>query len=147
MYSHFLIPTDGTDLSHQAVEKGVAFAAEQKAKVTLLYVQPDFSVPLGSESVMLAPETREDYIKASQQQAKKILEKAAAVAAHAGIKALTQTTVSNEPYEVIIETASTEGCDLIFMASHGRRGLSGLLLGSVTQKVLTHCKTPVLVCR
>lgn len=147
MYSHFLIPTDGTDLSHQAVEKGVAFAAEQKAKVTLLYVQPDFSVPLGSESVMLAPETREDYVRASQLQAQKILEKAAAVAAHAGIKAQTQTTVSNEPYEVIIETAATEGCDLIFMASHGRRGLSGLLLGSVTQKVLTHCKTPVLVCR
>lgn len=147
MYSHILIPTDGTDLSHQAVEKGVAFAAEQKAKVTLLYVQPDFAVPLGSESVMLAPETREDYAKASLLQARKILEKAAAVAAHAGVPAKTQTAVSDKPYQIIIDTAQTEACDLIYMASHGRRGLSGLLIGSVTHEVLTHCKTPVLVCR
>lgn len=147
MYAHILIPTDGTDLSHQAVEKGVAFAAEQKAKVTLLYVQPDFPVPLGSESVMLAPETRSDYARSSQMQAAKILEKAAAVAAHIGVPAVTQTAVHNEPYEVIIETARASGCDLIFMASHGRRGISGLLIGSVTHKVLTHCKTPVLVCR
>lgn len=147
MYSHILIPTDGTELSHQAVEKGVVFALEQKAKVTLLYVQPDFSVPLGSESVMLAPETRQDYAKASQEQARKILEKAAAVAAHFGVKAETVTTTDNAPYEVIIDTAQTSGCDLIFMASHGRRGIEGLLIGSVTQKVLTHCKTPVLVYR
>ena len=147
MYSHILIPTDGTELSHQAVEKGIAFALEQKAKITLLYVQPDFSVPLGSESVMLAPETREDYAKASQEQARKILEKAAAVAAHFGVKADPITTVNNSPYEVIIETARSNNCDLIFMASHGRRGLEGLLIGSVTQKVLTHCKTPVLVYR
>lgn len=147
MYKHILIPTDGTDLSHQAVEKGVAFAAEQKARVSLLYVQPDFPVPLGSESVMLAPETRDDYIKASQEQARKILAKAAAVATHAGVHAHTQTTLHNEPYEVIIETATTSGCDLIYMASHGRRGLSGMLIGSVTHKVLTHCKIPVLVCR
>jgi len=147
MYANILIPTDGSDLSHQAVEKGIAFAAEQKAKVVLLYVQPDFTVPLGSESVMLAQETHDDFAKASLLQARKILEKAAAVASHAGVPAKTHTAVSSKPYEIIIETARAEACDLIFMASHGRRGLSSLLIGSVTHEVLTHCKTPVLVCR
>lgn len=147
MYKHLLIPTDGSDLSQQATEQGVAFAAAIKAKITFLYVQPEFPLPLAGEGVMLAPESREEFSQGTQEQAQRILASAAEKAAQAGVDAQTRTTVCDIPYEVIIRTAENEGCDLVFMASHGRRGLAGLLLGSETNKVLTHCKIPVLVYR
>ncbi len=147
MYKHLLIPTDGSDLSQQATVKGIALASTLKAKITFLYVQPEFPLPLAGEGIMLAPESREEFSQGTQEQAQRILATAKEKATNVGIEAQTRTAVCDAPYEVIIQTAETEGCDLVFMASHGRRGLAGLLLGSETNKVLTHCKIPVLVYR
>lgn len=147
MFKHLLIPTDGSELSQQAMQKGVEFAAVVGARITFLYVQPDFPLPLAGEGIMLAPESRDEFTRGTREQAELILKTAADCAAKAGVTAQTRTTVCDVPYEVIIQTAEAEGCDLVFMASHGRRGLAGLLLGSETHKVLTHCKIPVLVCR
>jgi len=147
MYKHLLIPTDGSDLSKLAATSGVALAAALKAKVTFLYVQPDFPLPLAGEGVMLAPESREEFLEGTQEQAQRILAAAKEQASLAGVEAQTRTAVCDIPYEIIIQTAEAEACDLVFMASHGRRGLAGLLLGSETNKVLTHCKIPVLVYR
>ncbi|TDN50047.1 universal stress protein family protein [Azoarcus indigens] len=96
---------------------------------------------------MIDPTTPEQFAKAAGQEAARILERAAAAAAADGVTSATDTVVSEVPYEAIIEAADRHGCDLIFMASHGRKGIAGLLLGSETQKVLTHSKTPVLVYR
>lgn len=147
MFKHLLIPTDGSELSQQTVQKGVEFAAALGARITFLYVQPDFPLPLAGEGIMLAPESREEFTRGTREQAELILKSAAEAATKGGVQFQTRTMVCDVPYEVIIQTAETEHCDLVFMASHGRRGLAGLLLGSETHKVLTHCKTPVLVCR
>lgn len=147
MYTHLLIPTDGSELSDKAVDQGLKLATSLKAKVTFLCAQPDFPIPFGGEGMMLAPEGRDEFAKSAQETAHKILESAAKRASEAGIEAQVRTSVSDAPFELIIQTAVDEGCDLIFMASHGRRGVAGLVLGSETRKVLTHSKIPVLVCR
>lgn len=147
MYKHLLIPTDGSELSQRTVDEGVQLAATLKARVTFLYVQPDFPIPFGGEGMMLAPEGREEFARSAQEVAHKVLEAATKTAEQVGVEAQARTSVSDAPYEVIIQTAIDEACDLVFMASHGRRGVAGLLLGSETHKVLTHCKVPVLVCR
>lgn len=147
MYKHLLIPTDGSELSGRAVASAVAFARSLKAKVTFLYVQPDFPTPIAGEVAMLAAESRDEFAQSTREQAERILAEAVAVAKTAGLETSTATEVSDIPYQVIINTAQNQGCDLVFMASHGRKGLAGLLIGSETHKVLTHCKVPVLVYR
>ena len=147
MYKHFLIPTDGSELSHRAIESGVAFAATLGAKVTFLYAQPEYPLPLVGEGVMLTPDSREEFAAGTEDQAQRILAGAMEIAGTAKVTAQTKTRACDSPYALIIETAEKEGCDLVFMASHGRRGLAGLILGSETSKVLTHCKIPVLVYR
>ena len=96
---------------------------------------------------MIDPTTPEKFAEMSDRQATDILSACTALAAEAGVGSSSISVVSEAPYEAIIEAATTAGCDLIFMASHGRRGITGLLLGSETQKVLTHSTVPVLVCR
>ena len=147
MYKHLLIPTDGSELSDRAVASAVEFARSLKAAVTFLYVQPEFPLPIAGEGVMLAPESRDEFAQSTREQAERILAEAVAAATAAGLETRTATEVSDIPYQVIINTAQSQGCDLVFMASHGRKGLAGLLLGSETHKVLTHCKVPVLVYR
>lgn len=147
MYSHLLIPTDGSELSKKAVENGVQLAKNLNARITFLFVKPDFPLPIAGEGAMLVPESREEFAQGTQEQALKILDDAQALADKAGVSAQTSTETSDLPYQVIINTAQARGCDLIFMASHGRRGLAGILLGSETHKVLTHCTIPVLVYR
>ncbi|MBR0564666.1 universal stress protein [Azoarcus sp. L1K30] len=147
MFKHILVPTDGSPLSESTVSRAVSFAKDAGARITFFYAQPDFPMPIYGEGALIDPTTPEQFAKSAQQEAERILEKAKAAADAAGVLAGTDTLVNEVPYEAIIDAADRHGCDLIFMASHGRKGIAGLLLGSETQKVLTHSKTPVLVYR
>lgn len=147
MFKHILVPTDGSPLSDTAVTRAIAFASEIAARLTFFYSQPDFPMPIYGEGALIDPTTPEQFAQSAGQEARRILERAKAEAESAGVSADTDSQISETPYEAIIAAADRHGCDLIFMASHGRRGIAGLLLGSETQKVLTHSKTPVLVYR
>ncbi|MGL1834771.1 universal stress protein [Rhodocyclaceae bacterium SMB388] len=147
MFKHLLVPTDGSQLSDAAVGRAVTFAKETGARVTFFYAQPDFPMPIYGEGALIDPTTPEQFAKSAEREAKKILDKAKAAADDVGVVADIDTAVNEVPYEAIIDAADRHGCDLIFMASHGRRGIAGLLLGSETQKVLTHSKIPVLIYR
>ena len=147
MYKHLLVPTDGSELSQHAARKASEFARALGAKVTFLYVQPDFPRPIVGEGAMIAPEGREEFQRGTEMQAARILQEATDIARELGLTVASHTEVNDAPHEVIIRCAEFYDCDLIFMASHGRRGIAGLLIGSETHKVLTHCKTPVLVYR
>lgn len=148
MFKHILVPVDGGALSDAAVKQACDFAHEIGARVTFYHArQGYFPATLAGEAMFDDVAAYETFRVAVDKQADTILKQAAAVAIVAGVD---HDTLSNEPgtaYEGIIAAADSQGCDLIYMASHGRRGASALLLGSETHKVLTHCKTPVLVYR
>jgi nucleotide-binding universal stress UspA family protein len=145
MYKHILIPTDGSDLSKQAVKQGAAFAKSLHAKVTAVTVTPTFHA-ITAEPLMVT-DTEPEFRKDSAARAKKLLDVAKSAARAAGIRFEGVHVVNDQPFAAIISTARKKGCDLIFMASHGRKGITALVLGSETNKVLTHTKIPVLVCR
>ena len=147
MFKNILVPTDGSDLSNGTVRRAISFASEAGAQVVFFYAQPDFPMPIYGEGALIDPTTPEQFAQASEAEAKAILDQARSLAEGAGVQVITDTTVNEIPYEAIIDAADRHGCDLIFMASHGRRGLASLLLGSESQKVLTHSKIPVLVYR
>lgn len=144
MYKHILIPTDGSNLSKKAIKQGAAFAKSLRAKVTAVTVTPTFHA-ISDEPLMFT--AIEEYRKDSAARAKKLLDVAKKAAKAAGIRFEGVHAVNDQPYAAIISTARRKGCDLIYMASRGRKGISALVLGSETTKVLTHSKTPVLVCR
>lgn len=145
MFKHILLPTDGSAASESAIEQSVRFAGEIGAKVTGIYVIPKFHV-ITTRTEMLE-DTREKYEKDSGADAKKYLAAIEAAAKEAHVPCETMYVSSDHPYEEIIRAAEDRQCDLVAMASHGRRGVQGLLIGSETQKVLTHCRIPVLVYR
>ena len=147
MFKHILVPTDGSALSESAVSRAVTFARASGARITFFYAQPDFPMPIYGEGALIYPTTPEQFAKSAAAEAQSILAKAKAIADADGVVAATDTVVNEVPYQAVIDAADRHGCDLIFMASHGRRGIAGFLLGSETQKVLTHSKTPVLVYR
>ena len=147
MFKHILVPTDGSALSDSTVARAVSFAKESGARITFFYSQPDFPMPIYGEGALIDPTTPEQFAKSAASEAEAILSKARGAAEASGVACDSDTAVNEGPYEAIIDAADRHGCDLIFMASHGRRGIAGLLLGSETQKVLTHSKTPVLVYR
>jgi nucleotide-binding universal stress UspA family protein len=145
MYKHILIPTDGSELSQKALRQGIALARVFGAGVTALTVSPTFH-NLALDPVMVAA-TPEQYGKDCEARAEKYLEAARIEARIAGVPCEIQHVMHDHPFQEIVDTAATRHCDPIVMASHGRRGMSALLLGSETTKVLTHTKIPVLVCR
>lgn len=147
MFKHILVPTDGSELSSDTVKRAVNFARETGAKITFFYAKPDYPVAYYGEGALIDPTTPEKFAEMAEKQAQSILSVAMQEANAAGVNSASTSAVSDIPYEAIISASAAAGCDLIFMASHGRRGFSGLLLGSETQKVLTHSKTPVLVYR
>ncbi|HQW19689.1 MAG TPA: universal stress protein [Rhodocyclaceae bacterium] len=147
MFKHFLVPTDGSDLSSDTVKRAVTFARECGAKITFFFAKPDYPIAFYGEGALIDPTTPEKFTEMAEKQAQEILSRATTAADAAGVDNDSVSTISDIPYVSIIEAATNAGCDLIFMASHGRRGFSGLLLGSETQKVLTHSKIPVLVYR
>lgn len=145
LYSHILIPTDGSELSDKAVDQGLALAKAIGAKVTMLRVtsQP---TPMVYEGVVVAlptEEIRQEIAKNVEQYFVTLRAKAA----KAGVTAEAVQVEADVPWQTIIDTAKSKGTGLIVMASHGRRGISAVLLGSETQKVLTHSTVPVLVVR
>ncbi|TAJ38518.1 MAG: universal stress protein [Reyranella sp.] len=145
MYKHILIPTDGTALSEAALDKGLAFAREIGARVTVITtIEP---APMMVAAYVQLAQSQTRYHQHAAEQAARHLEAALAKAKAAGVPCETVQVEHDHPYEAIIETATSKGCDLIAMASHGRRGISALVLGSETTKVLTHSTTSVLVFR
>ncbi len=147
MFKHILLPTDGTAQSDKALTKGLELAKMLGAKVTAVHVEPEFPIVYYSDWAPLDPSLEQQFKEESKKRAEGILGKATQAAQAAGVACATVYLTSYHTYEGIIRTAEERGCDLILMASHGRRGLESLLLGSETRKVLTHSKVPVLVYR
>lgn len=148
MYKHILLPTDGSKLANRAVTQGIALAKALGAQVTLLSVVPEFRMVADeSFAVPLSAQFKERYEKEAKVRAEKMLDGIQKQMAKAELKSSAVVIASDLPYQQIIAVAKKRKCDLVVMASHGRRGLTGLLLGSETVKVLTHSKVPVLVVR
>jgi nucleotide-binding universal stress UspA family protein len=147
MYKHILIPTDGSKLSHKTVVAGVKLAQALGARVTGLFAAPA-ATPLVYRDLLPVgygtPEENAVLIKRAAMRYLAVIERAAKTA---GVPCETVSVTDDFPADAILSLAKRRKCDLIFMASHGRRGLGGLLLGSETQKVLTHARIPVLVHR
>lgn len=147
MFKHILLPTDGSKLSERAVRSGIQFAGKIKARVTALHVIPAFQAFANEGFAPLSPALRKRLEDEARARATRVLEGVARRARSRKVRCTTLTAASDLPYQEIIATARRKKCDLIMMASHGRRGLSSLLLGSETSKVLLHSKIPVLVVR
>lgn len=145
MFKHILVPTDGSELSNLAITQGVKFAKEINAKITGVAVTLPFQF-FALEATMVV-ESIDRYTADCKAMATRNLKVLQDAAQAAGVPCAAVHSVSEHPYEEIVRTAHDEGCDVIFMASHGRRGIRALVMGSETQKVLTHTKIPVLVFR
>lgn len=147
MFKNILIPTDGSATAGKAVKAGIELAKELGAKVTGFYAVEAFQPQVYGEGYMIDNRT----VKALEQRARDVGQKhidaMGKAAAAAGVSFKGVVTTAETPYDGIIDAAKKQKCDAIFMASHGRRGIAGLIMGSVTQKVLTHSKLPVLVYR
>ena len=144
MFTHILLPTDGSPLSASAIAQGVRLAKAIGARVTGLYVKPQFHV--FTYRTEMLEDTREQYAKDCDAHAVEYLAMVENAAREADVPFATASVSDDHPDEAILRVADGRGCDAIVMASHGRRGVAGVLMGSVTQKVLTHGKVPVLVC-
>jgi nucleotide-binding universal stress UspA family protein len=147
MFKHILLPTDGSKLSDRAVRIGIRFAGKIRARVTALHVMPAFRAFANEGFAPLSPVLRKRLEDEARSGAARMLDAIAREARSKKVRCQTLTASSDLPYQEIIATARRKKCDLIMMASHGRRGLSSLLLGSETAKVLLHSKVPVLVVR
>ena len=144
MYKHILIPTDGSDITAKAVESAVGLARSLGAKLSTITVKEPFPYSAISE---MQPTPPQEFFDAQERIAAKRVTEVVAAAKTAGIGCQAHTVEALHPWEAIIDHAKRMECDLVVMASHGRRGVSALLLGSETQKVLTHTKVPVLIVR
>jgi nucleotide-binding universal stress UspA family protein len=144
MYTAILIPTDGSELAAKAVQHGIALAKRIGAKVTALTVPPFHTFTTDAQMI---EDTPAQYKARMQNHADKTLGAVAHAAQAAGVVCEMVQVEHEHPYQAIIDTAGSKACDLIVMASHGRHGMSAIVLGSETVKVLTHCKIPVLVHR
>jgi nucleotide-binding universal stress UspA family protein len=142
MYRHILIPTDGSELAEHGVAHGLALAKSLAAKVSVIFVVEPFSELTGRFLEAVAT-----YAQLRREQAASALNRVANAAKEAGVSCETIQVENEQPHQGIIAAAEEKGCDLVVMSSHGRSGLSKLLVGSVTNKVLAHAKTPVLVCQ
>jgi nucleotide-binding universal stress UspA family protein len=147
MFKHILVPTDGSKLSAKAAKQAVKLAKALGARITGFYAAPDYTSTYYGDGYILRAPSAEAQAEVAQKQARKCLSAIEVEAEVEKVPCEVFHVVSDSPYEAIIDAAKKKKCDLIFMASHGRRGLSGLVLGSETQKVLIHSKIPVLVCR
>lgn len=147
MYKHVLLPTDGSELSAASALTGIRLARELGAKVTALFVMPDNNNVVFYRADALIANSSAEFVEAMNEQADAALAVVAQLAQQEGVPCMLERTEHGSPYKAIVEQAKAHGCDLICMASHGRKGLSGLLLGSETQRVLTHTDIPVLVHR
>ena len=148
MYQHILVPVDGTALALRAVREAAGLAAAFKSKLLILHVLSPMELPHHVEGGALTHLPRSQLLQEAESQERTIMNDAVKVAEEAGATPTPGFITGTSPYEAILSVAEEQGCDLIVMASHGRRGLAGLLIGSETKKLLTHVKdTPVLVVR
>ncbi|HTT12099.1 MAG TPA: universal stress protein [Burkholderiaceae bacterium] len=145
MFKSILIPNDGSELSERATQQGLKLARSLGAKVVALHVTTPFHV-LAVEPVAVTA-TREQYERETASFAKKVLEGVAAAARQAGVECIGVSRTGEQVWREVIQAAEANGCDAICMASHGRRGVAAVMLGSETVKVLTHSKIPVVVVR
>jgi nucleotide-binding universal stress UspA family protein len=144
MYKHILVPTDGSDLTKKAVDTAIGLAKALGATLYTMSVKEPFPYSAISEMQPVPPQ---EFFDAQERIAAERVEAVRASCVVAGLACETHTVEAVHPWEAIIEHAKDKGCDLIVMSSHGRRGVTALLLGSETQKVLTHTAIPVLVVR
>ena len=146
MYKHILVPTDGSKLSTKAIKTAARLAKMCGARLTGVSVIPPNPMPIYAESMSYGIAPR-NYKEVKEKAAKKALAVVKIEGETSGVQVSTLSLTADQPWRAIIGAARSKRCDLIVMASHGRSGLSALLLGSETAKVLTHSKVPVLVCR
>jgi len=144
MYQRILVPTDGSSITDKAIAAAIGLAGRLGATIEVLTVIDAYPYGVVSE---IEPVPPSDHREAQQRIASRRLQQVAEACEAAGVACSVHTAEAAHPYEAIIEHAREHACDLIVMASHGRRGVSALLLGSETQKVLTHTAVPVLVVR
>jgi nucleotide-binding universal stress UspA family protein len=147
VFKHILLPTDGSPVSSKAVKRGIEFAKKIGARVTALHVVTTFRFMADEGAMVLNPALRKRFEDEGNARAKEILDAIAKQARAKGVRCATVRVSGDQSFQEIVATARRSKCDLIMMASHGRRGISSLLLGSVTSKVLLHSKVPVLVVR
>ena len=147
MYKHILIPTDGSETADKAVLAGIDYAREVGAKVTLFTAVPEYRIPSQGEMMAHQALSLAEHERNSRQKADAILAPAARRAGAAGVTCETDYAQSDFPSQAIIAAARKNGCDAIFMSSHGRKGLAKLWHGSETIDVLTHSDIPTLVYR
>lgn len=145
MFKKILIPTDGSEISLAAALNGVAFAADNHAEVVGMYVAPEYQYPVYIEIIPPTYPLEEEYQGLMKKMGQEYLKPVQDAAEKAGLVYLSQFAFSDNVAQALAKAAEDLGCDLIFMGSHGRSGLEQLLLGSVTSKVLSLCKIPVLV--
>ena len=144
MFKRILVPTDGSDITAKAVDTAIALAQQLGAELLTVSVKEPFPYSAISE---MQPTPPQEFFDAQERIAGQRVAAVVAQSRAAGIACQSHTVEALHPWEAIIEHARRLDCDLLVMASHGRRGVSALLLGSETQKVLTHSKVPVLVVR
>ncbi len=148
MFKHFLVPSDGSELSRNATHVAIGLAQALHAKITALHVIPPYALPV-SDGLFAYDEALSpgEYKRGTEGYAAETLAWISAEAKKGGVPCETAFVTAPAAWEAIIKSAQSRKCDLIVMASHGRKGLAGLLLGSETTKVLTHSQLPVMVCR
>jgi nucleotide-binding universal stress UspA family protein len=148
MYRHILIPTDGSELAHKAVAHGLSLAKALGARVSVVTVEVPFHVfDAYRNNIDRLSDAMAEHERHAKAHASKVLGVVSDAAKAAGVACETVQADGDQPYAAIIATAKQRGCDLIVMSSHGRGGVSALVLGSETNKVLTHSDIPVLVYR
>lgn len=145
MYRHLLVPIDDSDLSTVTIGRAVEFARTLGASITFFHADADYASSLRGEADVVRLTSPDAYTYLYEGRARELLTKAESAARAQGVPCSSSTAVSDSPYTAIIAAARTAGCDLIFMASHGRRSTIGMMLGSQTLKVLIHSEIPVLV--
>jgi nucleotide-binding universal stress UspA family protein len=149
MYRHVLLPHDGSELSDAALKQAILFAKAMGAKLTMMHVVQPFhlNVRTWATPEAMMDKIEQDHDAETVTKARKVLADREGQAKAQGINTASLVVLGEYPYRSIIDQAADAGCDVIVMASHGRSGLEGMLLGSETVKVLTHSKIPVLVVR
>ena len=147
MFKHILISTDGSPVSNKAAKAGIALASALGAKVTAYCALEELQQHIYAEGYAFDQKTIDGFEEGARKVGQKRVDAIGKMAKAAGVPFALVVTKASTAYEGLIDAAKKQKCDVIFMASHGRRGLSKLIMGSVTQKVLTHSKIPVLVYR
>ena len=147
MFKHILVPTDGSTLSLRAAKNAVRLAKVHGARITAFYAAPEYHPNIAGDYLPANFVPLAMYQKQVKKTADEYLDQIKKLATVGGVACSGAYASSDSPHQAIIKAAKERKCDLIFMASHGRRGIVGLLIGSETNKVLTHCKLPVLVYR